>query len=320
MFGKPAARPLPPEVVRGIFGTSKPIIVSGGGVNGVGPMERPAETPQPEAQPSHWGVGASGETQGAGFPARVSPQAMGGPLGGSMRQPFDYDAAMRVLQGEQRNPKRWQYIVAALGDALVQNSGGRPWGMQNLVSTRDANAERLSLAATQIAKWKHEDFARQNEADLRAAAPFTVGRDRVSYDPESGQANVLYNGPEDFELYAQKLGLEPGTDDYYKAVEDYVLRSSGPSAYGRDIALDDHRTDNDRALEQYRFGNRKAMEVLRQGNRRGMVDYRNANPPAKASGPRVDTSLPVVSSPAEAKRLPSGTRFRTPEGKVKVVP
>ena len=53
------------------------------------------------------------------------------------------------------------------------------------------------------------------------------------YDPATGQSHVIYDGPEDFETYAQQLNLEPGSEEYFKAVEDYVLKGSGPSAHER---------------------------------------------------------------------------------------
>lgn len=312
--------PQPAPMGGGLFRSKKPLVrKNGGGAAGISPPDPTTPTASIAVNPPNNGLTMAHK----GMPQMMTPQqaVTGAPLGGSMRQPFDYDKAMQALQGEQKKPKWWQYGLAAVGDALVQNSGGQPWATRTLAGQQSENAERLRAAAEQLTKWKHDDWARQNEADLRASAPFTIGRDRVTYDPASGQTNVLYDGPEDFELYAQELGLQPGTEDYYRSVEDYVLRSSGPSAYDRDVSLDDYRTNNDASLERLRAGNRRDLENLRQGNRRGIIDYRNANPtPRRASGPRVDSSLPVVSSPAEARRLPSGTRFRTPDGKVKVVP
>ena len=267
------------------------------------------------------------ERNGGGFPqlqsavqaARQSGGPVSGPLGGSMRQQFDYDAALEALAGDQRKPKAWQYVVAGTGDAL--RDAGEDAVLPSLVAQRDAVDGRRAEAQQQLMEWQYRDWARQNEADLGAAAPFTIGRDRVMYDPATGEANTIYDGAEDFELYAQELGLEPGSDEYFKAVEDYVLRSSGPSAFDRDVQMDDHRTGNDEQLERLRFGNRSSLESQRQGNRRGMVDYRNANPaPSRSTGGSRRATLPVVRTPAEARRLPSGTRFKTPDGKVKVVP
>lgn len=257
-----------------------------------------------------------------GAPSAAAMQSR--PLGGSMRQGFDYDAAMRALAGEQKRPGILPYALAAIGDALANhygNGGGSAVAMLNQMQL-DQRA-RADAAKAQIARWQYQDFARQNEADLGASVPFTIGRDRVQFNPSTGQSEVLYDGPEDFELYAAELGLEPGSDAYFRAVEDYVLRSSGPSAHARDKELDDYRTGNDVRMENLRFGNRQRMEGLRQGNRLETIRSRPA--PLGRGGGRDAAgqgggSLPVVSSPAEAARLPKGTRFRTPDGRVKVVP
>lgn len=256
----------------------------------------------------------------------VSPPSDGAnqtPLGGSMRQGFDYEAAMQRLTGDKPKQSPWAIAAAVIGDALIQNSGGRPFAVQHLVSQRQGYQDRQMDAQRLLTDWQYRDYARQNEADLNASAPFTIGRDRVQYNPATGQTGVLFDGPEDFELYARELGLEPGTDNYFRAVEDYVLRSSGPSAHSRDLSLDDYRTGNDRELEALRFGNRQKLEGLRQNNRLETIRSRPA--PVARGGGRTEAGqggdgLPVVSSPADAARLPKGTRFRTPDGRVKVVP
>ena len=233
-----------------------------------------------------WSVSPDGETTGAGISMRSAPPLgaqQSGPLGASMRQPFDYDAARKALVGEAPQVKDWQKVLAVVADGIAAYQGRTPMAVQGIAQQQSDFAERQRYAAEPLAKWQYQDHARQSEADLRAANPFTIGRDRVGYDPATGQTRVLYDGPEDFELYAAELGLEEGTPEYFQAVEDYVLRSSGPSAHGRDMELDDYRTANDSKLENQRHGNRRAMEILRQGNRRGMVDYRNANPPPSRS-------------------------------------
>ena len=244
-------------------------------------------------------------------------------LGGSMREPFDYDAALKALQGDQKKPKWWQYAMATVGDALAMSGGNQPWAVQNLAGRRDAQTARLQEAAAQLAKWKYQDYSRQSEADLKAANPFTIGRDRVAFDPSTGQAEVLYDGEEDFELYAGALGLEPGSQEYFEAVEDYVLRGSGPSAHGRDLELDDYRTDNDLELEGVRYGNRRGLEELRQRNRRELEGTRQGNrmalrqtPPARRSSGSPGKAPVSVKSPEEAQQLPAGTRYRTPDGQV----
>ncbi|MXO72366.1 hypothetical protein [Alteraurantiacibacter buctensis] len=254
--------------------------------------------------------------------AAPSPVAgrMGGPLGGSMRAPFDYAAALRAMAGNQGQPSRTQMIAGTVGDILATAGGGRASFLPGLQAQRHEQAQRLNAANRQVLDWQQADWARQNAADLSASAPFTIGRSRLQFDPATGQTDALYTGPEDFDLYAAGLGLQPGTEDYFNAVEDYVLRSNGPSAFTRDVQLDDHRTGNDLRLEGVRQSNRIGLEDHRQGNRielRGVPQARSA--PAPRASRRAD-DIPTVNSPDEARRLPPGSQFRTRDGRTMRVP
>lgn len=273
-----------------------------------------------ESAPNHWSVEGFDKMRSEMPPLANLPREQAGPLGGSMRQPFDYDAAMAQLAGPQKKIKDWQWILAGIGDVAATMGGGQGRAIENLVGYRDGMRERQRAAQEQILKWQHGDYAAMRDADLRASAPFSSGRDRVQWNPATGQAQVIYDGPEDFETYAGTLGLEPGSDEYFQAVEDYVLKGNGPSAHSRDLELDDHRTSNDRGLEAYRQGNRVSMERMRQGNRQGMVDYRNANPaPAR---PRMSSGSPrpqvvTVKTPSEASKLKPGQLYKGPDGVVR---
>lgn len=281
-----------------------------------GPQDASA---QPEDQP-HWSVDGFDKLRSA--IATQAPQAQQqGPLGGSMRQPFDYEAAIARLAGEKPKIKDWQKVLAVVADGLAGMGGNQGHATETLMGRQREYQERQRKALETVMGWQHGDWQNQNEADLRAANPFSSGRDRVQYDPATGQARVIYDGQEDFETYAEKMGLTPGTQDYFDAVEDYVLKGSGPSAYERDVSLDDHRTGNDASLERMRQGHRVGLEGLRQGNRQGMVEYRNNNPaPSRAGSGSPRPNIVAVRTPEEARKLPPGTKFRTPDGKVKVRP
>lgn len=288
------------------------------------PAQAPAINAR-EQSPGHWTIGGFDnlQEQTANLPRLQQPQ---GPLGGSMRQPFDYAGALKTLQGDQKKIGSGRRIAAAIADAMMAFSGNRPWATQYLLSQQQDQQSRKQQALETVLGWQHNAWQDQNQADLRAANPFTIGRDRLQYDPATGQTATIYDGPEDFELYAQELGLKPGTPDYFKAVEDHIMRSSGPSAHERDMELDDYRTENDRSLENLRYSNRVGMENLRQGNRRGMVNYRNNNPPpsrSRGAGGLVGSKngggdVVTVKTVSEAQALPKGTRFRTPDGRIKV--
>lgn len=110
----------------------------------------------------------------------------------------------------------------------------------------------------------------QQEYDQSKPQFFMSGEDRVSYNPVSGESQMIYDAPEDFQMYADQMGFEPGTDEYNDAMADYVLRSAGPTA-----------NDGRQYLETMRQQNRLAMEGERQKNRlqlRQTPTYLQANP------------------------------------------
>lgn len=136
---------------------------------------------------------------------------------------------------------------------------------------------------------------------------FMSGEDRVSYNPVSGESQMVYDAPEDFQLYADQMGYEPGTDDYNDAMSDYVLRASGPTAQlGREY------------LEGLRQENRLAVEGERQKNRmqlRQTPTWQQANPRqgggrsgARAGGPTTMAGViaPILAKVAQGQPLSAG--------------
>lgn len=264
----------------GIFGAGGPAGVIGlPAMAGPGAMPPPmvsAPNMPPPEQPAQPDILAS----------RL-PQA--GPLGGSMRQPFDYARAKETLMpAEQERPGTLRRIAQIAGPMLLAASGRGDIAqmlIQQQAGQRQARATQTADAQRQLLDWQRNDYEAQRDADLKAADPFTIGRDRLQFDPASGAVSTLYDGPEDFEQYAAELDLVEGSPEYFQAVEDFVLRSSGPSAHVRDLELDDHRTGNDRQLEGLRHSNRLGLEGVRQGNRvqlRGVPQARTPAAPRSA--------------------------------------
>lgn len=224
-------------------------------------------------------VSAMGERLASnGFPGR--------PVG----QSFDYDGALASMLPQRKKRSDLQKVLSIAAPVLMGlagNQAGANAFISNQQARRAADERQRLSALSMIQRWKHDDFARQNGADLRASAPRVIGRSMVQYDPNSGGVNELYDGPEDFESYAETMGLEPGTQEYFDAVEDYVLKSDGPTAYEHDKGLDDYRTGNRLRIEGARQGNRESLEGIRQRNRvttRGLPTYRDANPRAGGRG------------------------------------
>ena len=196
--------------------------------------------------------------QGGSMPLPMQQQApnpgsprMGGIFGQSrLRQ---QEPAPQPMPGEaQAGPKKLGFFqrpetqrgIATGIDTFIKLREGIDPGLMQQLNMRDARAfEQAQYERKRTAEF--EDAMKLKEADLNAPQFFMSGKDRVQYDPRTGQANVLYDGPEQFETYAKALGFEPGTPEYVTAVQDAMLKSSGPTAYDYDMELDDYRTAND---------------------------------------------------------------------------
>ena len=184
----------------------------------------------------------------------------------------------------------------------------------------------------------------------------SAGRSVISV-PFEGQPSVLYSDPTDAARYAEQLGLTPDDPGYASAVQDYALRSYGPTAIGARSALEDQRQ-----------GDRVGLEGVRQQHRaalRGMPTYGNLHPANRGGGGGSGTAPPMtmsrviapilakkaagqpltafeqqaldyyrrppgggrrgggegqpvkVASPAQAAKLPPGTWFETPQGQIR---
>lgn len=182
----------------------------------------------------------------------------------------------------------WRMIAGIAGDALL-GAVGRPGLYAPMM---EARREREWKQRQALADWRRDMAATAYKADLDASKPdyATIGNRRVQIDPPTGESRVLFKAPHGFEDYAATLGYEPGTEEYDRAVQDYILRSSGPTA-----------TDFDKELEGVRYGNRVGLEGMRQRNRlqlRGTPTYRQANPAPRSSG-----RAPTAVNPQTGERM-----------------
>lgn len=172
----------------------------------------------------------------------------------------------------------WRMIAGIVGDGLL-GLNGQPgiYGPAMYKRRQDEMNHNQRLA----------EMAEQ--ARIKAAEPdyATVNNRRVRIDPTTGQADVLYEAPQDFEDYAATLGAEPGTEEYRRLVEDYVLRGSGPTATDNYNTREEWRQENRVELEGERQGNREALLGQRQAGQRalkGVPTYRQANPAPRSGG------------------------------------
>ena len=185
--------------------------------------------------------------------------------------------------------------LAIMGDAFANSSGsGRGHGFSGVKMLTDglndrrevfqkalidyAKAKQVAslpgMTAREFAAYKaNPDQWGSHMADAlsthQAAANLNPGDQRLYGNPNAGGS--IYQAPTAAEQYAGSLGETAGTPGYRTALQDYTLKGSGPTAYGYDVALDDHRTANDRGMERLRQVGRASL--------RGQPTYRDLNPP-----------------------------------------
>ncbi len=330
-----------------------------------------------DGNPSHMPpLGAPMQDDGFGMGSLQMPGLIGGFAGGT----FDTDGTQVPPVGPGASPeptapapqaggifgksgsagrKPWQDTVSRIGAALAA-FGGNMAPVQMMAQDRRFQEQAAAAAAARQAQWEREDAQRKEgrtwavedrDAQLNAPQYFSTGRDRVMFDPRTGESRVVYDGPEDYQTYASVMGYEPGTDEYTSAAQDFVLRGNGPTSFSNDVRMQDIRQRDRLTLRQTptfrqaipapsRSGGgapraptlagtmapilskvargepltaaeQQAWSMYRPGRRGG-----GTGGPAAAGG---SGKAPVrVSSPEQARSLPKGTAFITPEGRVKI--
>lgn len=214
----------------------------------------------------------------------------------------DYAAMLRESLGPRPELHGLRKVASILGPALMAASGNQAGASQMIASLRapqdDYDRQSRALGMEAI-KWRRDDdLAQQKRNEPRY---FSGREDQVRYDPTSGTSERVYDAPQDFEDYGAASGNEPGTPEYFKAVEDYVLRGNGPSAfkYNRD-------------LEAVKNAQRITLEGERQRNRsalRGLPTYRDTHPaPARATAPRTK-ARPTATGPNGQRMEFDGTAW-----------
>jgi len=195
-------------------------------------------------------------------------------------------------------------LLAVIGDAAAQHSGGNASAVAALTGQRSKGIEALEeaqkvyrrkqqlaalpgMTARELLAYSADPKAWGGHmadaiATHHAAANVNPGEQRVFGNPNAG--GTLYQAPTAAEQYAASLGNQAGTPEHRTALQDYVLRGNGPTAIDLDTALDDHRTGNKRGLENQRQANRLQLRgtptAPRTVGSRPSAPRRKANPTA----------------------------------------
>ena len=92
-------------------------------------------------------------------------------------------------------------IAGILGDTMLLQQGRPMMFAPNQLRQQELGQQREFEAAEYERKRlaEFEDKMKIMDAEQKAPQFFMSGKDRVQYDPRTGTANVLYDGPEQFE-------------------------------------------------------------------------------------------------------------------------
>jgi hypothetical protein len=246
----------------------------------------------------------------------------------------------------------WKSTLGTIGDIVSGMVGGPMLYHDGKVRQRNDLLLRAKQAREdQIRQEDRTWHVQDRDALLNKPEYFMSGRDRVKFDPASGDASVIYDGPEDYQTYAQTIGLSPDTPDYASAVQDYVLKGNGPTSQAARRALDSQRNTQRIALRGMptyaqthprprsgggggggapKSANAVIAPLLLKMAQGGTLTPAEQSAMAYAKGgsgrgrgggggASASAGLPVVRSPAEARQLPKGSKFQTPDGSVRVV-
>ncbi|MCW6529738.1 hypothetical protein NED98_05720 [Sphingomonas sp. MMSM20] len=297
-------------------------------------------------------------------------------------QPGMFGASFDVNKIPIRKPSFFQSgglgekILGGIGEFALRYSAsqGDPYAMAVINSRLARQRDKLEWQRDQMKLMQQHQW-HLDDRDFEANKPVirNTSNEIVRVDPRTGSAQMLYKGSLPAEDYAQGLGFEAGSPEYNSAMQDYVLRANGPTAFQNNTDLEGVKQDNRVSLENTRQGNRVSLEGVRQQNRiglRGVPTYADTHPRPGAGGNptlggvvapilakirdgkplspseqlawnsyksgrshRGGLSMPnnppsmvpgtpqlpvTVATPEQARMLPKGTYFKTPDGQVKV--
>jgi hypothetical protein len=224
--------------------------------------------------------GAVAQPQQGELPPTVGGQPATVPIAADLPQGASQMADTIGGAAQKKGGFNWHMAAGILGDALLSLNGQAPLYAQNMWRLRQQQQEQND----RLAQMREQTRLKLTEPEYRS-----VNNRLVRFTPGTGESDVLYTAPQDFEDYAATLGAEPGTPEYDRLVQDYVLRGSGPTATDNYNIREDHRQDNREDLEGIRQNNRIGLQDRRQAGQRALKatpTYRQANPLPPRSGGR----------------------------------
>lgn len=312
----PATPDMPQPLLAGYAPRPNPFpgaMFSGGGNERGSVYGRPMPSPMPiapgQGQPASmpW---SSHNLPGEGMPAPTQTLGSGEKLLGNIHPGIDFDRFGDVAgkmhdkgiigAGKRHNGffsknGAWRDVLGALGDSLAAYGGSQigPGYMATKIARQNALRDH---------NWRMEEL----QTRMNAPKMFNSGTNRVAYNPATGQSEVIYDGQSNAEDYAGSLGYEPGTPEYNQSVQDYILRSYGPTATGNRNANEDHRQGNRLGLEGVRQGNRVQLGKLRIGGQaaiHSLPTFRDTHPQPHAGRGHTATGGQTATDPKTGQKV-----------------
>jgi len=248
-------------------------------------------------------------------------------------------------------------ILGGLGEVALEWSAaaGNPVSMMTLQQrAADHNAQRQFQTWTAEQNYRRQqELDDRNYEDNQKPRYFqsAPGVDYNRYDPGTNQTTNLYQSPTAAQDYAASFGA-PGTPEYLNALQTFQLKQWSAPALQAKEQLDDYRTGNRIDLKGVpTYANlhphapaarpqrppttsNVVAGILQKGSSGQPLNpqeqqifnsYVNGRYRGRGNGGGIPlaggapSQAPVrVSTPDEARRLPPGTLFQTPDGRTKV--
>lgn len=179
--------------------------------------------------------------------------------------------------------KDWKTVLGAVSDGLLAYSG-RPTMFAPLRARQMEQEEERNFA--------REKLDAQLEADrLESLRPKfeQIGNTGGMFDPTTMSYNPIFTAPQPFEIYAQSLGLQPGTDAYREAIQEYRAGTWGEEGVAGRLAvqaprLEVSRENNIRSTSTSRGNNIRSNSQSNVNSVRSAETARGAHSYSNGSG------------------------------------
>lgn len=170
--------------------------------------------------------------------------------------------------------KDWKVIAGIIGDAMMAYGGMQPTFGPGLARRREAEAQQ---------EFDREKWAAQQAAESadRLRPKFEqIGNTGGLWNPATNSYEPIYTAPQPFEIYARQFG-EPGSDEYFKALEDYRAGTWNDQGVAGRLTvqgprLEQSNTNNIRSTSTSRDNNIRSTGTSR-GNSIRSTGQSNAN-------------------------------------------